>query len=384
MRGGIFGEDRFWQCRAREPPDRLQLRLSSGAGRGIASLMFAPAIRSHFMALALTALVTLACLGAVYTAWLMPDDSLGVATAPLARLQSLFDGSASVPADPPLETFLPGQRQNLTPAQAVMANLASPLARINPPPPAFNPAWLAPTDLAAATECMARAIYYEANGEPAAGQLAVAQVILNRVRHPRFPKTVCGVVNQGSDRQTGCQFTFTCDGSLSRPANLAGMARARGVASAALHGAVSYAAGQATHYHTIWIVPVWAHEMNKVAIVGHHVFYRPPGNYGGWPVFAGGKGPAAEAVLAAPVIAPAALGANGDGVTISPTIAAAPAAGRQPASPPALAVAGSAPLSTTAATGAGAGPGRATAATSPAPMFGDARRRRASLALPSQ
>ena len=200
--------------------------------------MFAPAIRSHFLALALTALVTLACLGAVYTAWLMPDDSLGVATAPLARLQSLFDGSASAPADPPLETFLPGEHQNLTPAQAVMANLASPLARINPPPPAFNPAWLAPTDLAAATECMARAIYYEANGEPAAGQLAVAQVILNRVRHPRFPKTVCGVVGQGSDRQTGCQFTFTCDGSPSRPANPAGLARARGVASAALHGAV--------------------------------------------------------------------------------------------------------------------------------------------------
>jgi spore germination cell wall hydrolase CwlJ-like protein len=153
---------------------------------------------------------------------------------------------------------------------------------VNPTPAPFRPEWLSPGDLETATDCMAQAVYYEANSEPFAGQLAVAQVILNRLRHPRFPKTVCGVIHQGSERTTGCQFTFACDGSLARKPDPAGLQRARTVAQAALHGAVSAQAGQATHYHTIWIVPVWAAELRKVAIVSHHVFYRPPAFYAGY------------------------------------------------------------------------------------------------------
>jgi spore germination cell wall hydrolase CwlJ-like protein len=190
---------------------------------------------------------------------------------------------ASVEAEFSPEAFLPGRKLNLTPEQAEKRNLASPLATTNPSAPMFNPGWLAPADLSTATDCMAKAIYYEAGHEPPVGQMAVAQVILNLLRHPRYPKSVCGVVFQGSERPTGCQFTFTCDGAMQRKPDAASFARARGVADAALHGAVSFIAGQATHYHTVSIVPVWAGQLSKVAIIGHHVFYRPPQAYGGWP-----------------------------------------------------------------------------------------------------
>jgi spore germination cell wall hydrolase CwlJ-like protein len=99
-----------------------------------------------------------------------------------------------------------------------------------------------------------QAIYYEANSEPFAGQLAVAQVILNRLRHPRFPKTICGVIHQGNERATGCQFTLPAtDHSPESPARPGCSGHARGTGRAAW-GRVGQA-GQATHYHTIWISP---------------------------------------------------------------------------------------------------------------------------------
>ncbi|WP_242183006.1 cell wall hydrolase [Sphingomonas sp. CARO-RG-8B-R24-01] len=186
------------------------------------------------------------------------------------------------PADLPLEHFLPQQTLDLSATQAVARNLASALATTNPSPPPFDPSWLSETDFGAATTCLATAIYYEAAGEPIAGQQAVAQVVLNRLRNPHYPKTICGVVYEGADRRDGCQFTFSCDGSLARRPDPAALARARGIAEAALRGAISLPAGQATHYHAIWIVPRWAGDLSKVAIIGHHVFYRPPRPYGGY------------------------------------------------------------------------------------------------------
>lgn len=117
-------------------------------------------------------------------------------------------------------------------------------------------------------------IYYEAGSESAAGQRAVAQVVLNRMRHPAFPSSVCGVVYSGSLRATGCQFTFTCDGSLGRPPSTAGWARARSVALAALSGAVDPTVGQATHYHALYVAPYWSPSLLKVANIGAHTFYR--------------------------------------------------------------------------------------------------------------
>ena len=127
---------------------------------------------------------------------------------------------------------------------------------------------------ASALDCMTAAIYYEAGYEPITGQRAVAQVILNRVRHPAFPDTVCGVVFQGSDRSTGCQFTFTCDGALARRPAPGPWLRARAIASAALAGFVETSVGHATHYHASYVLPAWAPHLTKLTTIGSHIFYQ--------------------------------------------------------------------------------------------------------------
>jgi spore germination cell wall hydrolase CwlJ-like protein len=135
-------------------------------------------------------------------------------------------------------------------------------------------------DRAMARQCLAAAVLYEA-GDDAIGEAAVAQVVLNRVRHSAFPGTVCGVVYQGSQRSTGCQFTFTCDGSLRRQMSDAAWARARIVADRALSGQVDASVGLATHYHTDWVYPYWSPELSKLARVGTHLFFGWPGSWGG-------------------------------------------------------------------------------------------------------
>ncbi|MEI9851750.1 MAG: cell wall hydrolase [Sphingomonas sp.] len=133
---------------------------------------------------------------------------------------------------------------------------------------------------ARATDCLAAAVYYEA-GDDAIGQRAVAQVILNRMRHPAFPKTVCGVVFQGQERSTGCQFTFTCDGAIvRRTPSAAAWQRARDVARMALHGSVYAPVGHATHYHTDWVVPYWSSSLEKITEVHTHLFFRWTGFWG--------------------------------------------------------------------------------------------------------
>lgn len=123
-------------------------------------------------------------------------------------------------------------------------------------------------------ECLTQAVYFEARGETAAGQAAVAQVVLNRVRNPAFPKSVCGVVFQGAARGVGCQFSFACDGSMRKRREEAAWTRAQQVASRALSGGVMGAVGNATHFHTIHVDPSWAPNLLRVAQVGLHVFYR--------------------------------------------------------------------------------------------------------------
>ncbi len=127
---------------------------------------------------------------------------------------------------------------------------------------------------ARALQCLTSAIYYEAASETIGGQRAVAQVVLNRVAHPSYPNSVCGVVYQGSERRTGCQFSFTCDGSLARKPSVAEWDRVRMVAQDALLGDVYQPVGLATHYHTIWIHPYWAPSLDPVGTVGAHRFYR--------------------------------------------------------------------------------------------------------------
>jgi spore germination cell wall hydrolase CwlJ-like protein len=129
-------------------------------------------------------------------------------------------------------------------------------------------------------DCLAQAVYYEARGEGTSGMQAVAQVVLNRVRHPAFPKSVCGVVYQGAALRTGCQFSFVCDGSMRRGKEPGAWRRARDVASRALGGYVFTMVGNATHFHTTGVSPGWRNQLLRVAQVGSHVFYRFGGSAG--------------------------------------------------------------------------------------------------------
>ncbi len=142
-------------------------------------------------------------------------------------------------------------------------------------------------DSARALHCMTQAIYYEAAREPVKGQQAVAQVVLNRVRHPAYPKSVCGVVYQGSARPTGCQFTFTCDGALRWTPQPALWRQAQDVAKRALAGFVDKEVGSATHYHAAYVVPYWAPTLVKMTQVGQHIFYRWTGPWGEPAAFTG-------------------------------------------------------------------------------------------------
>ncbi|WP_448661885.1 cell wall hydrolase [Sphingomonas sp. CJ20] len=136
------------------------------------------------------------------------------------------------------------------------------------------------TDKARALQCLTTAIYYEAANEPDDGQRAVAQVVLNRVRHPAFPASVCGVVFQGSERQ-GCQFSFTCNGAMARGQPARGpWLRAARVAASALSGAVFAPVGMATHYHTYAVTPAWNRGLVMTGAFGAHFFHRWKGWWG--------------------------------------------------------------------------------------------------------
>lgn len=131
-----------------------------------------------------------------------------------------------------------------------------------------------------ALKCLTQAVYYEAALEPLQGRRAVAQVVLNRMRHPAYPKSVCGVVYQGSERRTGCQFSFTCDGSLLRAPAVGPWKEAQAVAREALAGSVERSVGTATHYHADYVLPKWAFQLAKIEQLGRHIFYRFNGAWG--------------------------------------------------------------------------------------------------------
>ena len=184
--------------------------------------------------------------------------------------------AAALPALPDVTAVRP-----VAPETAAQINSKLPFA-IGPNPAArpFTMAAGSGESRTRALECLTSAIYYEAGQEPLAGQQAVAQVVLNRVRHPAFPASVCGVVYQGSTRASGCQFTFTCDGSLARAPERSSWNRAREVAKAALAGFVQTSVGNATHYHANYVAPYWAPTLAKTAAIGAHLFYRWSGGWG--------------------------------------------------------------------------------------------------------
>ncbi|OHD07610.1 cell wall hydrolase [Sphingopyxis sp. RIFCSPHIGHO2_12_FULL_65_19] len=157
---------------------------------------------------------------------------------------------------------------------------------------------------ARARDCLAAAMIYEA-GDDAKGQQAVGQVVINRARHPAFPKSICGVVFQGSERVTGCQFTFTCDGALNRRYSDAAWQRARNNADLMLSGGTYPPVGLATHYHTDWVRPYWSDSLEKIAVVDTHLFFRWPGYWGTPGAFrgavSGSDGPVAKLAAISPL-----------------------------------------------------------------------------------
>jgi hypothetical protein len=126
-------------------------------------------------------------------------------------------------------------------------------------------------------KCLADAVYFEARGEPLRGQMAVAQVVMNRVFSGYYPNSVCGVVYQNANRHLACQFTFACEGKdLSRIDELDMWEQAKHIAKDMLDGKIWLTeVGHATHYHAYWVHPSWVHEMNKMYRLGVHTFYRP-------------------------------------------------------------------------------------------------------------
>ncbi len=230
------------------------------------------ALRWETMAMAL---VGLAALIAIALSLAAAMRGRAEATAPASRPLAPAQASALIAAtsaERALEVRATGEA-----AEQINAALPFSTAPVQAAVP-FN----APTEGTSyerALTCLTQAVYYEAGYEPLPGRRAVAQVILNRMRHPAFPKSVCGVVYQRNSTPI-CQFTFVCDGSLNRQASAGAWAQARTVAEAALAGYVETSVGQATHYHASYVAPYWAPMLTKISHIGAHIFYRWPGAWG--------------------------------------------------------------------------------------------------------
>ena len=145
-----------------------------------------------------------------------------------------------------------------------------------PPPSPAELLHLEGKDYAKAERCLANAIYFEARSEPVSGQIAVAQVVVNRAFSGFYPNDVCSVVYQNAHRHLACQFTFACDGKSKAINERGAWARANRIATQTLDGQLYVpAVGASTHYHAIYVHPNWVREMHKNARYGIHNFYRP-------------------------------------------------------------------------------------------------------------
>ena len=243
------------------------------------------------LAAGLGALAALAACSPAPKASHKPDAAQVTSTRlSVVQLQKLAAG-----ADPaslglqggPLNGVPPGESLEASGEAALRLNASRPFAGLPIEP--MRP-FVLRTDAAdrgRAVHCLAQAVYYEAAREPLKGQEAVAQVVLNRLRHPAYPKSVCGVVYEGAARDTGCQFTFTCDGALRYAPEPALWTRAVSVARHALSGFVDRDVGSATHYHAAYVAPYWAPTLVKMTQVGQHIFYRWTGSWGEPQAFTG-------------------------------------------------------------------------------------------------
>ncbi len=124
--------------------------------------------------------------------------------------------------------------------------------------------------------CLAEAIYFESRGQPTAGQIAVAEVILNRVDSANYPDSICAVVSQGEERRGACQFSYRCDGKPEVVTERAAWAKAGKIAHLMMHGRPRTLTRNATHFHTTRVRPGWSRRLTQTARIGDHIFYRYP------------------------------------------------------------------------------------------------------------
>lgn len=206
------------------------------------------------------------------------SDALGVAGGSLMRWQPGEEPVIVVPrADPDLKTaalaVAPASPTEAGETQAgkglveaAKPHLKSPAERLK----------LDTKARAKAEKCLAEAVYFEARGEPVRGQIAVAQVVLNRAFSGYYPSDVCGVVYQNAHRRLACQFTFACDGIPDRVADAEAWTRAQRIAKESLDGRLWLAdVGKSTHYHANYVRPWWRRTMRTLSRIGVHIFYRP-------------------------------------------------------------------------------------------------------------
>ena len=189
--------------------------------------------------------------------------------------------AAPLPPPPASVTATAASLVAVGPVQNVTAHVAVPLPMPAPkrPPPPPTPAQRLKLDAKArakAEKCLAEAIYFEARSEQLRGQIAVAQVVMNRVFSPFYPNDVCGVVYQNSHRRLACQFTFACDGIPERVTDWHSWRRAKQIAKRTLDGKIWVReVAKSTHYHAAYVRPHWVREMKKMVRYGVHTFYRP-------------------------------------------------------------------------------------------------------------
>lgn len=182
-----------------------------------------------------------------------------------ARLGELAEAARTftMPAAPKRKVILAGR--NADPRAAVVAPGKLDFAALDAMPPAAGNAQWA---------CLAEAIYFESRGEPLAGQIAVAEVILNRVDDRRYPNTVCGVTRQGVGNGRVCQFSFACDGRPETMTEALPRQRSEKLAAIMMGGRARTVSGGATNFHATYVRPGWSRRLTRTAQIGRHVFYR--------------------------------------------------------------------------------------------------------------
>ncbi|MBI3704232.1 MAG: cell wall hydrolase, partial [Rhizobiales bacterium] len=204
------------------------------------------------------------------------DAHIAIPPAPAAAQPSPPQKLASVePTALPESAATPPAGNISIPLPATIALLPPPAPGLPPPSPAQR-LKLEGKERARAERCLANAIYFEARGEPARGQMAVAQVVINRVFSGFYPNDVCGVVYQNAGRHLACQFTFACDGRSKAINERSAWARANRIAKQTLDGEIYVPeVAKSTHYHAVYVHPNWVGEMKKLVRYGIHNFYRP-------------------------------------------------------------------------------------------------------------